>query len=85
MVRETYSVLRRAMAAGVADNVIPDAMVRKLENSLFLFSGFKTAQELKDISLRLRNDDGTVKGFSRFLSEVRSIDRAYNVNYLRSE
>lgn len=85
MVRETYGVLRQAMTAGVADNVIPDAMARKLENSLFLFSGFKTAQELKDISLRLRNDDGTVKGFSKFLTEVRSIDRAYNVNYLRAE
>lgn len=47
MVRETYRIIREAMDAGVVDNVIPAAMARKLDNSAFLFSGFKTAQELK--------------------------------------
>ena len=48
MVRETYRIIRKAMDKGVADNVIPAAMARKLDNSAFLFSGFKTAQELKE-------------------------------------
>ncbi len=48
MVRETYRIVREAMDKGVADNVIPAAMARKLDNSAFLFSGFKTAQELKE-------------------------------------
>ena len=38
MVRETYRIIREAMDAGVADNVIPAAMARKLDNSAFLFS-----------------------------------------------
>lgn len=85
MVRETYRIIREAMDAGVADNVIPAAMARKLDNSAFLFSGFKTAQELKEASLLLREKDGTVKGFSRFLSDIRRIDANYNVRYLEAE
>ena len=85
MVRETYRIVREAMDAGVADNVIPAAMARKLENSAFLFSGFKTAQELKEASLLLRNEDGTVKDFSRFLTDIRRIDEDYNVRYLEAE
>ena len=85
MVRETYRIIRKAMDAGVADNVIPAAMARKLDNSAFLFSGFKTAQELKEASLLLREKDGTVKGFSRFLTDIRRIDANYNVRYLEAE
>ena len=85
MVRETYRIVREAMDAGVADNVIPAAMARKLDNSAFLFSGFKTAQELKEASLLLREKDGTVKGFSRFLTDIRRIDANYNVRYLEAE
>lgn len=85
MVRETYRIIREAMDAGVADNVIPAAMARKLDNSAFLFSGFKTAQELKEASLLLREKDGTVKGFSRFLTDIRRIDANYNVRYLEAE
>ena len=85
MVRETYRIIRKAMDKGVADNVIPAAMARKLDNSAFLFSGFKTAQELKEASLLLREKDGTVKGFSRFLTDIRRIDANYNVRYLEAE
>ena len=85
MVRETYRIIREAMDAGVVDNVIPAAMARKLDNSAFLFSGFKTAQELKEASLLLREKDGTVKGFSRFLTDIRRIDANYNVRYLEAE
>ena len=85
MVRETYRIVREAMDKGVADNVIPAAMARKLDNSAFLFSGFKTAQELKEASLLLREKDGTVKGFSRFLTDIRRIDANYNVRYLEAE
>lgn len=85
LVRETYGVLREGMAAGVADNIVPPAMARKLDNSVFLFSGFKTAQQLKEASTLLRRRDGTVKGFSEFLTDVRRIDANYNVRYLEAE
>lgn len=73
------------MAAGVADSIVPPAMARKLDNSVFLFSGFKTAQQLKEASTLLRRRDGTVKGFSEFLTDVRRIDANYNVRYLEAE
>lgn len=85
LVRETYGVLREGMAAGVADSIVPPAMARKLDNSVFLFSGFKTAQQLKEASTLLRRRDGTVKGFSEFLTDVRRIDANYNVRYLEAE
>lgn len=85
MIRETYNVLRGAMDAGVADSVMPPAMVRKLDDSLFLFSGFKTAQELKEASSLLRKADGSVKAFTEFYTDVRRIDTNYNVNYLEAE
>lgn len=85
MIRQTHDVLREAMDAGVADNVIPPVMARKLDESIFLFSGFKTAQELKEASLLLRKPDGMVKGFAEFLTDVRRIDRTYNVHYLEAE
>lgn len=85
MIRETYSVLRKAMDTGVADNIIPPAMARKLDSNLFLFSGFKTAQELKEASLFLKKTDGTVKPFSEFYSDIRKIDQTYNVRYLEAE
>ena len=37
MVRETYRIIREAMDAGVADNVIPAAMARKLDTVLSSF------------------------------------------------
>lgn len=85
MIRETYNVLRGAMDAGVADSVMPPAMVRKLDDSLFLFSGFKTAQELKEASSLLRKADGSVKAFTEFYTDVRRIDTNYNANYLEAE
>ncbi len=85
LIRETRAILREAMDTGVADNVLPPVMARKLDESLFLFSGFKTAQELKEASLLLRKEDGTVKGFAEFLTDVRRIDADYNVRYLEAE
>lgn len=85
VVNETVRVLREAMHEGIADNVIPPAMGDKLDGSLFLFSGFKTAQQLKEASLLLQRSDGTVKAFSEFYADVRKVDAAYNVHYLEAE
>lgn len=85
MIRETHDVLRGAMDVGVADSVIPPAMARKLDDSLFVFSGFKTAQELKEASSMLRKADGSVKPFSEFYKQVRAVDDTYNVHYLEAE
>lgn len=85
LIGETLRVLNNAISEGIADNQIPPAMAQKLDNSLFLFSGFKTYHELNDASRLLREPDGSLKPFHRFSREVETIQTDYNENYLRAE
>lgn len=85
VVNETHRLFKDALDRGIADNVIPEAMSRKLNESLFVFSGFKTAQSLGEAASWLRQADGTVKPFNSFLQDVRKIDAKYNERYLRAE
>ena len=70
---------------GVKDNVIPPAMKMYLKNNTFIFSCFKTHQQLERVSRLLHDDDGHVKPFNRFLRDVQSIDKKYNRTYLQAE
>lgn len=84
-IEDVNRVLGNAVKDGFADNVIPPTMKSHLEQSVYLFSGFKTMQELTEAGSLLRGDDGTIKPFSAFLKDVRAIDDKYNKSYLRSE
>ena len=55
-----------AIAPSLESGVIPEAMARKLKEDIFVFSGFKTYQGLREASRLLRDEDGTVKPFNRF-------------------
>lgn len=85
VVNETHRLFKDALDRGIADNVIPEAMSRKLDESLFVFSGFKTAQSLGEAASWLRQADGTVKPFNSFLTDVRKVNEKYNERYLRAE
>lgn len=85
LISETQRILNNAMAEGIADNEVPEAMEQKLKNSLFLFSGFKTYHELNDASRLLVDSDGKPKSFSTFSRDVEKIQTSYNENYLRAE
>ena len=73
------------MAAGIANNVIPDEMAQSLDHDTFVFSGMKVYNEVKEGGLRLRDDNGSVKSFQQFLNDVEKIDKQYNENYLNAE
>jgi SPP1 gp7 family putative phage head morphogenesis protein len=69
----------------IADNDIPEAMVKSLKEDTFIFSGLKTNAQLAEASQLLLTDDGKVKSFSAFSKDVESIKANYNENYLEAE
>lgn len=85
LIEHTYEAFSEAVDFGVKDNVIPEAMKMYLKNNTFVFSGFKTHQQLERVSRLLHDDDGHVKPFNRFLKDVQSIDKKYNRTYLQAE
>lgn len=60
-------------------------MLKALEKNVFVFSGFKTYQQLKEISGKLRDENGDLRSFEDFKKEVLKVNQAYNVRYLSSE
>lgn len=85
LIEHTYEAFSEAVDFGVKDNVIPEAMKMYLKNNTFVFSGFKTHQQLDRVSRLLHDDDGHVKPFNRFLKDVQTIDKRYNKTYLNAE
>ncbi len=61
------------------------AMRTQLEQSAWIFSGFKTYHEMNEAVPSLIGEDGSRKTFERFLKDVQKVDEQYNVNYLRAE
>ena len=60
-------------------------MREHLQQSDYLFSGFKTFHELNQAFPSLIDENGNKKPFSRFLNDVKTIDKTYNERYLRAE
>ena len=61
------------------------AMLKALRTNVYVFSGFKTFQFLKQASELLVDADGKVKAFSTFRDEVLALNSQYNIEYLRTE
>jgi hypothetical protein len=83
--RETETILLQALTDGIADNVVPPALLNKLQNDVFVFSGFKTYNSLKTASALLLTADGKPKPFAQFAQEVAAIHSTYNQQYLQAE
>lgn len=82
LTRETYRVLSASI--GLKQEV-PDDLRRLLEESTFVFSGFKTYHELKEVSALMQDESGGFKPWETFQQEVSAIDSRYNRNYLQAE
>lgn len=82
---ETCSILTHGVDSAIKREV-PQELIDHLHDSTFLFSGFKTYHEAREVSARLLDTEtGTFKTFDKFYEEVRSIHKRYNQNYLRAE
>ncbi len=57
----------------------------QLNENVYVFSGFKNYQQLKETTLLLKSDDGTIKPFNEFLNDVKKVDETYNEVYLNAE
>ena len=74
-----------AIAPSLESGVIPEAIAQKLKEDIFVFSGFKTYQGLREASRLLRDEDGTVKPFNRFYNDITAIKEDYNRHWLKAE
>lgn len=60
-------------------------LIRDFEENVFVFSGFKTYNQLREASILLFDDAGKTKPFNQFLKDVLIINKTYNINYLKAE
>lgn len=56
-----------------------------MQQNVFVFSGFKTYQQLKEASMLMLDENNQLKPFTRFYKDVTAINKTYNVNYLNAE
>jgi len=84
LINETYDILSGAVNVGLNEEVDP-IFREALENNVFIFSGFKTHQELEEVNALLRDENDNIKPFDQFKLDVLKINEKYNVNYLQAE
>lgn len=87
LIEETNRVLMDGVDKGVASiTEEPDpAFSAALAQNTFIFSGFKTHQELQEVNSLLRDKDGNLRPFDEFKRDVDKLGKEYNQNYLRAE
>ena len=84
VINETNRIISQGLSKGIGQ-VVPAALNENLENNIFLFSGFKTYQSLKEVSSLLKDENGGIKPYYKFQQEVLKIDSTYNKTYLNVE
>lgn len=57
----------------------------KINDNVYVFSGFKNYQQLKETALLLKEDNGQLKSFNDFLTDVKQVNETYNEVYLNAE
>ncbi|MCC2590348.1 phage minor head protein [Chryseobacterium sp. MFBS3-17] len=81
LIKATFDVFDMA----IRDNEIPDAMLMKLQNDAFIFSGLKTHAQLMQAGSMLRDAGGNIRSFESFAHEFNKINQDYNQHYLQAE
>lgn len=84
-VRTHASVLDDAVDYAIRQRPLDDISVRRLKESNYVFSGFKTFHELNEAFPSLLDTDGSRKPFERFLNDVQKVNENYNRWYLKAE
>ena len=80
----TDGLLKGYGAIGIEFGTPDYAMIEKLRESVYVFSGAKTFQQVKEISSYLVQD-GKVISFADFKSKVLPLYEDYNINWLQAE
>ena len=61
------------------------SFITQLQENIYVFSGFKTYQELKEASLLLLDNEGSYRSFNQFYQDVKKIHSTYNEVYAEAE
>lgn len=85
LVKEYARLFSLAIAPTLESGVIPPVMMEHLRNDVFVFSGFKTYQELREAAALLLDEKGQIKPFHRFYNDITAIKQDYNRNWLQAE
>lgn len=85
LVREYARLFDLAIEPTLESGVISPVMAEHLRNDVFVFSGFKTYQELREAASLLLDEKGQVKPFERFYKDITAIKQDYNKNWLEAE
>lgn len=83
--QKLISETNKVLSEGLRDNVIPPAMLAKMENDTFIFSGLKTHAQLLEANSFLRDEKGQIRSFDAFAYEFNKVNEKYNQNYLEAE
>ena len=78
------SILQDGFNHGI-EHSVPFIVQRNLSENVYIFSGAKTYEELKELSENLLDSNGNIKPFSKFWQDVESIYPQYNQSYLEAE
>lgn len=84
-ISKTAAVLNDAVDYGIREVPPADITVESLKESNYVFSGFKVFHELKETFPALIDENGNRKPFEQFLSDVKTIHKTYNSQYLKAE
>lgn len=60
-------------------------LLQKLRENIFVFSGFKGYNELKEIGSLLTDNNGNIRSFEDFFRDLKTIDDTYSKAYLAAE
>ena len=85
LISQYGSVFSKAIAPTLESGIIPPVMAEHLKSDVFVFSGFKTYQELREAAALLTDEKGMVKSFERFYRDISAIKEDYNKHWLKAE
>lgn len=79
--------LKSAMKRGIGKlkSKVDERFLQRLTTDVWVFSGAKSYNELREATKLLRDSSGALKPFSQFIQDVQEIHDKYNRNWLRSE
>lgn len=60
-------------------------LYNQLRDNVYVFSGFKTYEQLRAITDKLTDENGKVRLFNDFKNEALKLNQTYNVRYLQAE
>lgn len=90
MIREHALEIFKAVRTGfdavpLKNDINQYTILNKLRENVFVFSGFKNYQQLREMSTLLTDSQGNIRSFNEFLQDVLKIDKTYNQTYLQAE